>query len=231
MQFLRNAPEGFHSSIELLNQFPVDVIEEVVKRTLNFVQRRGFGCDKHDLMLRLRNVGIEMTELQTQAVINALLFLYREMAKSTQKLMASSSNQTKTTTTTSTTTDQSAEDGANIASSSAAALARELNKRTQLSTGVIKILSVLWSEEADALCSNRQKDLFDVGRLVDFEWKLAIGVTSNNCKNLLAPMVTVVLSIQNINGALEKHSIEMTVSEFHSFSKNFRDMAPLMESL
>merc|ERR1739849_22009 len=76
-----------------------------------------------------------------------------------------------------------------------------------------------------------QAKVFNVGQLLDFEWKLGVAVESNNCKKLNAPFVSILLRTLDDNGKVVSHAFELSFPEFQEFAKNFRDISNLMESL
>jgi hypothetical protein len=102
-----------------------------------------------------------------------------------------------------------------------------------------------------------QAKVFNVGQLLDFEWKLGVAVESSNCKALNAPFVSILLRTLDDNGKVISHAFELSFSEFQvpypssspspsaptsnliydlfllwqEFSKNFRDISNLMETL
>lgn len=88
-------------------------------------------------------------------------------------------------------------------------------------------------EEAKSIDQNKmaQAKVFNVGQLLDFEWKLGVAVESNNCKKLNAPFVSILLRTLDDNGKVVSHAFELSFPEFQEFAKNFRDISNLMESL
>lgn len=54
----------------------------------------------------------------------------------------------------------------------------------------------------------------NIGTLEKFEWKVAMGISSSNCKNLDAPVITVVMTIKDGGGKSVKRSMEMNLEEF-----------------
>jgi COMM domain containing 6 len=59
-----------------------------------------------------------------------------------------------------------------------------------------------------------------VGSLVEFEWKLGVAVSSNNCQNLNSPFVRVTLKVKDINHQINSHTFEMSIQEFKVFSSS-----------
>jgi len=59
-----------------------------------------------------------------------------------------------------------------------------------------------------------QAKVFNVGQLLDFEWKLGVAVESNNCKKLNAPFVSILLRTLDDNGKVVSHAFELSFPEF-----------------
>jgi len=79
-----------------------------------------------------------------------------------------------------------------------------------------------------------QKELasvLSVGKLVDFEWKLGVAMTSSQCSPLTVPFVSVLLKVADDNNVTILHSFELTLPEFTKFAKNFNDIATILDSL
>ncbi len=55
---------------------------------------------------------------------------------------------------------------------------------------------------------------FNIGQLVDMDWKLGVAVESSNCKKLNYPFISVLLRTLDSNGKLQCHSFEMSIPEF-----------------
>ena len=54
----------------------------------------------------------------------------------------------------------------------------------------------------------------NIGHLVDFDWKVGMACTSNHCKNLDAPIVTVKFHLKDDSNQAYSKTIEMTLAEF-----------------
>lgn len=51
-------------------------------------------------------------------------------------------------------------------------------------------------------------------QLVDMKWKLGVAVSSDECKSLNSPFVTMTLRVADSSGKISTHTIEMTVTQF-----------------
>ncbi|XP_061164111.1 COMM domain-containing protein 6-like [Saccostrea echinata] len=67
------------------------------------------------------------------------------------------------------------------------------------------------------------------GKLIDMKWKLGVAVSSDECKSLNSPCVTMTLKVADSSGKISTHSMEMTISQFQNFSKQMKEMANKME--
>ena len=55
---------------------------------------------------------------------------------------------------------------------------------------------------------------FNVGQLTKFDWKLSMACSSNNCKNLDAPTVTLKFHLKDESNRETTKTVEMTLNEF-----------------
>ncbi|XP_062580614.1 COMM domain-containing protein 6-like [Saccostrea cucullata] len=67
------------------------------------------------------------------------------------------------------------------------------------------------------------------GKLIDMKWKLGVAVSSDECKSLNSPYVTMTLKVADPSGKISTHSREMTVPQFQNFSQQMKEMANKME--
>lgn len=65
----------------------------------------------------------------------------------------------------------------------------------------------------------------NVGKLVDIKWKLGMGVSSNTCKNLAAPFVTLSLKIVDPNQQSRVYTLELNLEQFQEFRQTFKNIA------
>ncbi|EGC35866.1 hypothetical protein DICPUDRAFT_32706, partial [Dictyostelium purpureum] len=73
--------------------------------------------------------------------------------------------------------------------------------------------------------------VFNIGKLVDFQWKLGVASASNHSSQLNTPFITVFIKVLDSNSKVTAHSFELTISEFKNFAQQFKDMSQLIESL
>ncbi|MBN3319475.1 COMD6 protein, partial [Atractosteus spatula] len=56
--------------------------------------------------------------------------------------------------------------------------------------------------------------MINTGQLVDLQWKLGMAVSSDTCRSLNYPYVSMTLKIADTTGQLLSKSFEMTVPQF-----------------
>ncbi|EAL64417.2 COMM domain-containing protein 6 [Dictyostelium discoideum AX4] len=73
--------------------------------------------------------------------------------------------------------------------------------------------------------------VFNVGKLVDFQWKLGVSIASNHSSQLNTPFITVFVKVLDSNSEVTSHSFELTIPEFKNFAQQFKDMSNMIETL
>ncbi|XP_076070535.1 COMM domain-containing protein 6-like [Mytilus galloprovincialis] len=86
-----------------------------------------------------------------------------------------------------------------------------------------------WKEYGDVLRSDHSFPMFDVGKLIDMQWKLGVAVSSDDCRNLNSTFVAMTLKVADTSGNLTSHAFEMTIPQFKNLSKQLQEMAKSME--
>ncbi|KAJ8028595.1 COMM domain-containing protein 6 [Holothuria leucospilota] len=111
-------------------------------------------------------------------------------------------------------------------------LKSQLRDAVTWSESTVAIVIKAWSDQKSHLISvaDAYKAL-NVGKLVDFKWKLGLAMSSSSCKNLNSPYIVVSMKIASPSGEVQLQSFEMTVPEFKHFSKQMKDMAAVMETV
>ncbi|KAF7224476.1 COMM domain-containing protein 6 isoform X4 [Nothobranchius furzeri] len=67
--------------------------------------------------------------------------------------------------------------------------------------------------------------------LVDVQWKLAMAVSSDTCRSLNSPYVSLLLKVLEPSGQISQRSFEMTIPQFQNFHKQLKEMAAIMETV
>lgn len=96
----------------------------------------------------------------------------------------------------------------------------------------LQVLHKLWSEHG-ALVHTQQdvQATLSIGQLVDMQWKLGMAVSSDSCRSLNSPYVTLLLKIVEPSGQICQRSFEMTIPQFQNFHKQFKEIAAVMETV
>ena len=101
-----------------------------------------------------------------------------------------------------------------------------------LSQEKLIVFQDIWELEGAGLIEKSQAPTdLNIGRLVAFDWKLVVGISSNTCKNLTTSSIDVRLKVSTPNGQVNTHSFFMSLPEFQQFSKQIRDMVQMLETV
>ncbi|XP_041858525.1 COMM domain-containing protein 6 [Melanotaenia boesemani] len=96
----------------------------------------------------------------------------------------------------------------------------------------LQVLHRLWSEHGAVVHAQQEaRAMLSIGQLVDMEWKLGMSVSSDSCRSLNSPYVTLRLKIVEPSGQICQRSFEMSVPQFQNFHKQFKEIAAVMETL
>lgn len=68
-------------------------------------------------------------------------------------------------------------------------------------------------------------------QLIDFQWKLGMAVSSDQCRSLKYPYVAVILKVADHSGQVNSKSIEMTIPQFQNFYRQFKEIAAVIETV
>lgn len=97
---------------------------------------------------------------------------------------------------------------------------------------VLEVIHKLWSEHgAEVKLQQEAKGMLSIGQLVDMQWKLAMAVSSDTCKSLNSPYVTVMLKVAEPSGLICQKSFEMTIQQFQNLHSQLKDIAAVMETV
>ncbi|XP_037661293.1 COMM domain-containing protein 6-like [Choloepus didactylus] len=68
-------------------------------------------------------------------------------------------------------------------------------------------------------------------QLIAFQWNLDMTVSSDNCRSLKYPYVAVMLKVADHSGQVKNKSFEMTVPQFQSYYRQFKEIAAIIETV
>ncbi|KAG9492110.1 hypothetical protein GDO78_000565 [Eleutherodactylus coqui] len=96
----------------------------------------------------------------------------------------------------------------------------------------LQVFRHVWNEEGEKLSGTEcSRDLLPAAQLLDFQWKIGMAVSSDSCKSLNHPYVTVQLKVAEHSGQVQNKVFEMTIPEFQNFSKQFKEMSAALENV
>ncbi|KAM6934378.1 COMM domain-containing protein 6 [Xenentodon cancila] len=96
----------------------------------------------------------------------------------------------------------------------------------------LQVLHSLWSEHGAVVHAQQgAQAMLSIGQVVDMQWKLGLAVSSDSCRSLNSPYVTLLLKIVKPSGLICQRSFEMTVPQFQNFHKQFKEMAAILETV
>ncbi|XP_041055434.1 COMM domain-containing protein 6 isoform X1 [Carcharodon carcharias] len=94
----------------------------------------------------------------------------------------------------------------------------------------LQVIRHVWTEQGKLIVTpGDAKHMLTVGQLVDLQWKLGMAVSSDSCRSLNHPYVTMMLKVADPTGEIISRSFEMTIPQFQNFSKQFREVAAVLE--
>ncbi|KAM9319936.1 COMM domain-containing protein 6 [Gastrophryne carolinensis] len=90
----------------------------------------------------------------------------------------------------------------------------------------------IWNEEGARLIeADGSRGLSPDSQLVDFHWRIGMAVSSDHCRSLNYPYVTVSLKVADSSGHVTVNVFEMSISEFQNFHKHFKEMSAALETV
>lgn len=96
----------------------------------------------------------------------------------------------------------------------------------------LQVVHQLWTENASIVQAHQEAQaMASIGQLVDIQWKLGMAVSSDTCRSLNSPYISVLMKIADTSGEISYKSFEMTVLQFQNFFKQFKEMASVLETV
>ncbi|XP_051998773.1 COMM domain-containing protein 6 [Xyrauchen texanus] len=96
----------------------------------------------------------------------------------------------------------------------------------------LQLVHQLWTEHGALLHAHHELlTMASIGQLVDMQWKLAMAVSSDTCRSLNSPFISVLMKIADTSGEILQKSFEMTVQQFQNFYRQFKEMASVLETV
>ncbi|CAJ1079796.1 COMM domain-containing protein 6 [Xyrichtys novacula] len=96
----------------------------------------------------------------------------------------------------------------------------------------LQVMHRLWGEHGASVHTQQEiHTMLSISQLVDMQWKLGMAVSSDTCRSLNSPYVSLLLKIVEPSGQISHRSFEMTIPQFQNFHKQFKEMAAVMETV
>ncbi|NXY85945.1 COMD6 protein, partial [Alcedo cyanopectus] len=96
----------------------------------------------------------------------------------------------------------------------------------------LQVIRHLWNEQGKTISlSEDAGSMATMGQLVDMKWKLGVAMSSDTCRSLKYPYVTVALTVADPAGQITDRAFEMTVPQFKNFFRQFKEMAAVLETV
>ncbi|XP_040281279.1 COMM domain-containing protein 6 [Bufo bufo] len=96
----------------------------------------------------------------------------------------------------------------------------------------LQVIRHVWNEEGKKLSDTEcSRGLLPATQLTDFQWKIGMAASSDSCRSLNHPYVTVELKVADHSGQVQSKVFEMTIPEFQNFSKQFKEMSAALENV
>ncbi|KAM9484116.1 COMM domain-containing protein 6 isoform 1-T1 [Salvelinus alpinus] len=100
------------------------------------------------------------------------------------------------------------------------------------SKAALQVLHRLWSDQGTLVNTHQESQaMLSIGQLVDMQWKLGMAVSSDTCRSLNSPHVSLLLKIADTSGQISQRSFEMTIAQFQNFYRQFKEMAAVLETV
>ncbi|KFQ17567.1 COMM domain-containing protein 6, partial [Merops nubicus] len=96
----------------------------------------------------------------------------------------------------------------------------------------VQVIRHVWSQQGKSISVPEDaRNMATVGQFVDIKWKLGVAMSSDTCRSLKYPYVTVTLKVADASGQITDRSFEMTIPQFKNFFKQFKEMAAVLETV
>ncbi|XP_056611503.1 COMM domain-containing protein 6 [Triplophysa dalaica] len=97
---------------------------------------------------------------------------------------------------------------------------------------MLQLVQRLWIEHGALLHAHQESlSIASIGQLVDMQWKLGMAVSSDSCRSLNSPFISVLLKYMDTSGEMSYKSFEMTVQQFQNFYRQFKEMSSVLETV
>nr|XP_013806715.1 PREDICTED: COMM domain-containing protein 6 [Apteryx mantelli mantelli] len=106
------------------------------------------------------------------------------------------------------------------------------NAVSTLPKHAVQVIHHVWNEQGKSISvSEDARNMATVGQFIDISWKLGVAMSSDTCRSLKYPYVTVTLKVADPSGQVTNKSFEMTIPQFKNFFRQFKEMAAVLETV
>ncbi|NXO04869.1 COMD6 protein, partial [Rhinopomastus cyanomelas] len=96
----------------------------------------------------------------------------------------------------------------------------------------LQVICHIWNEQGKSISESEEtRNMATVGQFVDLKWKLGVAMSSDTCRSLKYPYVTVTLRVADPSGQITDKSFEMPIPQFKNFFRQFKEMAAVLETV
>ncbi|XP_032812174.1 COMM domain-containing protein 6 [Petromyzon marinus] len=94
----------------------------------------------------------------------------------------------------------------------------------------LKVIKHVWDNAGPVPATQWPASLPSAARLLDVRWKVGISVSSDRCRALNAPFVTLCLALAEKSGRMSTRVFEMNLTQFQNFSRQLKEMSSAMDT-
>ncbi|NXX91861.1 COMD6 protein, partial [Centropus bengalensis] len=105
------------------------------------------------------------------------------------------------------------------------------NALSTLPKHAVQVIRHVWNEQGKSISASEDASTATVGQFVDIKWKLGVAMSSDTCRSLKYPYITVMLKVADPSGRITDKSFEMTIPQFQNFFRQFKEMAAVLETV
>ncbi|XP_066843720.1 COMM domain-containing protein 6 isoform X1 [Anser cygnoides] len=106
------------------------------------------------------------------------------------------------------------------------------NAVSTLPKHAVQVIRHVWNEHSKSVSvSEDVGNMATAGQFVDIKWKLGVAMSSDTCRSLKYPYVTVTLKVADPSGQITDKTFEMTIPQFKNFFRQFKEMAAVLETV
>ncbi|XP_044071580.1 COMM domain-containing protein 6 [Siniperca chuatsi] len=192
---------GVNKVVDNICRLSPDLLAEACQHILTYLQGQTRGVDSAEISDRFQRAGVRLDHEALQSMIRFLLLTFRSAGKN------------------------------NLSGDDLVSRLEEGSSNTWPKAS-LQVFHRLWSEHGALVHAQQEvQAMLSISQLVDMQWKLGMAVSSDTCRSLNSPYVSLLLKIVEPSGQICQRSFEMTIPQFQNFHKQFKEMAAVMETV